>query len=364
MVAEHSAEFEWRGDGEEAEIILYAPDEDIASVYFERALPASRLPGVESPIYAVASEQGSGWVAASSTHAATELISAPARGVLLAADIAAGNLSLPPEELPRLILRNFSEMRLPSLNEAGVRRLCESGARSAAEDGLIEEEDLETFGGRDGESDALGRRAMSAGTRDWDALEEARAYSVEEIMDSEGAETLGLEAGMLVFVLLVGAGNLGRLAIEAHRERILDRVWHGEFDTDPDLPAAPLDTEEARDLLAASEAAANFAAGRSSLLLYALRHALAEPVGNLRTLASWTMGGFGEHGSATVHRRGLSEVRSGEIVVPGGSVAAGTGAMLNSAPPFGVADYEGRWPWEEAGLCERFAGLRWLEQKR
>lgn len=360
-MAEHSAEYKWQGDGEEAEVVLYAPDEGIAESYFERALPASRLPGVESPVYAAASERGSGWVAASSTHAAPDLISTPARGVLLAADVAAESLSVPPEELPRLILRGFSEMRLPALNEAGVRRVCESGARSAAEDGLIEEEDLEMIGRRDGEADALGWRGISAGTRDWDVLEEVRAYPVGEIMDTEGADALGLEAGMLVFVLLVGAGNLGRLAIEAHRERILDRVWHGEFDTAPDIPAAPLDTEEARDLVAASGAAANFAAGRSALLLYALRRALAEPVGGLRTLASWTMGGFGEHGPTTVHRRGLSEVRSSEVVVPGESVAVGTGAMLGSAPPFGVAELEGRWPWEEAGLMERVAQLRSLD---
>jgi tRNA-splicing ligase RtcB (3'-phosphate/5'-hydroxy nucleic acid ligase) len=36
---------------------------------------------------------------------------------------------------------------------------------------------------------------------------------------------------------------------------------------------------------------------------------------------------------------------------------AGTGNMWASAPPFGVPEEEGRWPWEEAGLLERLATL-------
>lgn len=46
--------------------MLYATDDSA----FERVLPAARLPGVESPVYAVASPSGFGWVAASATHAA------------------------------------------------------------------------------------------------------------------------------------------------------------------------------------------------------------------------------------------------------------------------------------------------------
>ena len=41
-MADHAAEYEWRGEGEEAEVVLFAPDD----AAFERVLPAARLPGV------------------------------------------------------------------------------------------------------------------------------------------------------------------------------------------------------------------------------------------------------------------------------------------------------------------------------
>ena len=85
-MAEHVAEFEWRGEGEEAEIVLYAPSPIVVETSFGRALPAARLPGVISPVYAAASEQNFGWVAASETHAAPDLASAPGWGLLLVAD--------------------------------------------------------------------------------------------------------------------------------------------------------------------------------------------------------------------------------------------------------------------------------------
>ena len=38
-------------------------------------------------------------------------------------------------------------------------------------------------------------------------------------------------------------------------------------------------------------------------------------------------------------------------------MVVGTGAMLGSAPTFGVAEVEGVWPWEETGLLERVVTL-------
>jgi tRNA-splicing ligase RtcB len=157
------AEYEWRGEGEEAEIVLYATDDPA----FERALPAATLPGVESPVYAAASHRGFGWAAASTTHVAPDLLSAPLRGLLLVAGTRSDNLGVPPQELMQRALRGLPEAgaRLPSLNESGVGRYCESGARAAAEDGLIEEEDLPLLDVRPGDADALGRRALAAAPR-------------------------------------------------------------------------------------------------------------------------------------------------------------------------------------------------------
>ncbi len=355
-MAEHAADYEWRGEGEGAEIVLYAPDERVAEQAFERILPAARLPGVESPVHAAASPEGLGWAAVSASHAAPDLTSIPLRGLLLVADAALGSLGVSFEDVSRLIPRRLSEVRLPHLTTAGIRRICETGARAAAEDGLIEEEDLALLDPLAGDPDALGRRAISAGDRAWDRPGEARACMVGEVLDAEAAEGRGLDRGTLVFVVSAGAADLGRLALAGHRERILGRVRGGDFGAE-DLPAAPVETGEAADLLAALRSAANFADGRAALVVYALRRALAEFAGNLSIRAAWREGGIEERDGSLAHRGNLAARGERGILVSGGSVVAGTGKMSGSVPPFGVPGEGEDHPWEEAGLLERWAGL-------
>src|SRR5918998_2986559 len=173
-MVEHAADYEWRGEGEGAEVVLYAPGDLTANPAFERVLPATRLPGIESPVYAAVSPEGLGWVAVSASHAAPNLVSVPVRGLLLVADAALGDLGMPPEEVPRMIPRRLSEVRLPRLTGAGIRRICEASARAATEDGLIEEEDLPLLDPLPGDADALQRRAISGGIREWDRPGEVR----------------------------------------------------------------------------------------------------------------------------------------------------------------------------------------------
>jgi hypothetical protein len=355
-MVEHAADYEWRGEGEGAEVVLYAPGDLTANPAFERVLPATRLPGIESPVYAAVSPEGLGWVAVSASHAAPNLVSVPVRGLLLVADAALGDLGVPPEEVPRMIPRRLSEVRLPRLTGAGTRRICEAGARAAAEDGLIEEEDLPLLDPHPSDADALGRRAISAGARDWDRPGEARAYGVGEVLDAGAAEGLGLNQGSFTLVISTGAGDLGRLALAGHRERILSRVRAGDFGEGEDLPAAPVDTEEAADLLAVVGAAANFADVRAALLLYALRQALGDVTGELSLRATWRIGGIEVRDGSLVHRRDLAG-EEGEVLVSGGSVVTGTGKMSRSVPPFGAPEDDGRHPWQEAGLLERWADL-------
>ncbi len=352
-MAEHAGDYEWRGEGENAEIVLYAPDD----AAFESILPAARLPGVESPVHAAASDRNFGWAAVSSSHVAPDLISRPVRCLLVGSDVPVESLGMARSEIPRLISRNIQEVKLPGLGGAGVRRTCESGASSAAEDGLIEEEDLSFFKGREGDPDALGRQTLITGGRDWDRLGEVEAYAVREIHDTDRAGEAGIEEGALTFVLLAGAGDLGRLALAGHRERILGRVWSRDFGSEPDLPAAPADDEAAVDLLAAMDAAANFADGRAALSLYALRRSLESVAGELNLRASWTLGGIEARGGSLVHRRGLAAAGERDLLVAGSDLAVGTGKMWGSAPPFGVEEHEERWPWEVAGLLERLARL-------
>ena len=355
-MVEYAADYEWRGEGEAAEVVLYAPDERIAGSAFERLLPAARLPGVESPVYGAASPEGFGWVAVSASHAAPDLTSAPDRGLLLVADAALGSLGVPPEEVGREISHRLAEVRLPHLTAAGIRRICETGARACAEEGLIEEEDLLLLDPLAGDADALERRAISAADRDWDRLEPVRACAVGETPDAGASESLGLNPGALALVVSVGAGSLGRLALAGHRERIAGRVRGGDFGAEENLPAAPVETEEAADLLAALGAAANFADGRAALLVYALRRALEGLAGSLSLLAAWRVGGIEDRRGALLHRGGLAAAGEGEVLVSGGSVVAGTGKMSGSVPPFGAPEGGGH-PWEEAGLLERWAGL-------
>jgi tRNA-splicing ligase RtcB len=353
-LAEHAAEYEWRGEGDEAEIVLYAPDVSA----FERTLPAAALPGVESPVYAAASQSGFGWAAASTTYAAPDLLSAPLRGLLLVSGTRSENLGVPPQELVQRVLRELPETgtRLPSLNESGAGRLCESGARAAAEDGLIEEEDLSLLDVRSGDVDAIGRRALAAAPREWEGGVEPNLRLVTKILDTEGAESLGLEEGTLALVLRIDAGDLGRLALTVHRERILSRVRSGDFGATPDLPAVPAGSGETEDLVAALHAAANFADARAARAVWMLRRVLGEAAGGLDIRATWRIGGIEER-NGLVHRNDLAWAESGHVLVCGSYAVTGTGNMWSSAPPFGVPEEEGRWPWEEAGLLGRLAML-------
>jgi len=352
-LAERSAEYEWRAEGEEAEIVLYAPDEPA----LERALPATRLPGVETPVYAATSPEGFGCACASATHVSPDLLSAPLRGLLLVAGTRSENSSALPQDLANLMLRDLPEAgsRLPPINEATVGRLCESGARAAAEDGLVEEEDLPLLEPLPGFADALGRRALAAGPPEWAGSVRPEIKVVTEILDTERAESLGLEAGTLTILLVVDAGDLGRLALTAHAERIGGRSE--QFGAPPDLPAAPLGSGEAEDLVAALHAAANFADARAARTVWTLRRLLGEESGGLDIRAAWRAGGIEDRDMRLVHRRNLAVAGEGDVIFCGSYAAAGTGNMWSSAPPFGVRESEGGWPWEEAGLLERQAAL-------
>ena len=355
-MVEHAADFEWRGEGEEAEILLYAPDVATAERTFRQTLAAATLPGVLSPVQAAASDSDLGWISASETHAAPDLISAPARGLLLVAASAA-ELGVPPGEAENFILRNLSEISRPRLSEADVRRASEAGAFWAAEEGLISEDDLALFGYRSsGEPDALPRRALSAGVRDLERPGRIGVHGIAEILDTERAEALNLSTGALAISVETGPEGLGRITLAAHRERILDRIWSEDFGATVELPAAPLETEEAADLLAATRVIANYADARAALRLYELRRALSAE-DRLELRAAWLLGGLTQEDGLLHHRRNLAAAEREDILVVRSFIAAGAGAMLASAPPFGPISEEDSWVWEEVGLLERVASL-------
>jgi RNA-splicing ligase RtcB len=292
-------------------------------------------------------------------------MSVPEWALLIVASAPVESIIEVPEEIPRLISRKLSEVALPDTGEAEVRRVAEFGPLWAAEEGLIEEEDLSLFAQEEaGDADALDRRSVSAGARDWTRPGKVHAFRIAKVLDSDGAESLRLDPGALALAVSVGGEDLGRLATTGHRERILARASGGDFGTPVDLPAAPVGTEEARDLLAATAAVANYAAGRATLVLYALRRALREDAGVLHLRAAPLIGGLEERDGQVVHRNGLAAVGAGEALVVGQTVASGTDGMLGSAPPFApfgaLEGDDGAWAWEEAGILTRWAILERL----
>ena len=367
-MAEHAGEFEWRREGEEAALVVFAPDEPQAERGLERALPFARLTGARTPVFVAASGDSFGGVAASDSHVSPDLFSTPERGVLLVVE-AAGAGGPSAAELTGLVMRDLSETRLPAPSEAWVRRLCESGVRAAAEDGLLQEEDLAYFSTAEGDPDSLGRSAISGGVRGWrERFGTAQAFVTVEILDRDAAEDLGVERGSLVLALRSGAGDLGDTARDAHRRRILARV--DEFGVGNDPVAAPLDSGEARDLISATGAAANFADARTALVVHAARRAVLGAVGEAKIRAAWRIGGLenSREDGAVTHRMGLAAARDGRALVSissaGGIVGCGAGNMCGSVPTFGVAARtDGRDVWEEAGILTRWARIAVSEDR-
>jgi tRNA-splicing ligase RtcB len=110
-------------------------------------------------------------------------------------------------------------------------------------------------------------------------------------------------------------------------------------------------------VIAAMYAAANFADARAARTVWTLRQLVGGAAGGLTIRATWRIGGAEERDGRPVHRRSLALVEDGDALVCGRYAALGTGNMFSSAPPFGVFESEGWWPWEEAGLLERLAAL-------
>ncbi|MGI8650122.1 MAG: hypothetical protein ACR2KW_07055, partial [Rubrobacter sp.] len=165
---DNSEEFVYRRDGEEAEVVVYAPDVEAAGRGFERALRAASLPGTEGVVYAAVSEAGYGHVAVSGS-VSPELASVPERGMLVGCEVPAEDfarrLGVGPGQVGKEISRRIGESMygLPRLDAATLRRVCEAGAEVAASEGVIEEEDLAFLTSLPGDPEAAGRRARLAG---------------------------------------------------------------------------------------------------------------------------------------------------------------------------------------------------------
>lgn len=368
---EHAEDFIWRGDGEEAEVVVYAPDAEAARRGFERASRAASLPGAEGPVYAAVSVPGYGHAVSSSESVSPEMASAPERGLLLSCEAPgedfARRLGVAGHQAGREVARRVGEAMygLPRMNASAMRRVCEVGAEVAASEGVIEEEDLAFLDPLPGDPDSAGRRALLAGEREWgQRFADIDPFSIIEVLDSDALEGFGVEPEGLLIGLSVGAGEMGRIAFSLHRERIAHRILSRDFDHVPDpsgggasLCIAPFETEEAQDFVAASGTVSNFADALAALSLLVVRRALGGVVGEMEVRSAWRSGGVGITGEGAAHRYDLASSGDGDQILSGGALCSGTGAMRSSAPMFPVEGPDGLWPWEEAGLLGRIARL-------
>ena len=262
----------------------------------------------------------------------------PLRGLLLVAGTRSENLGVPPQELMQGVCGNYSEAgaRLPSPERVTGGQALRVGARAAAEDDLIEEEDLPLLDVRPGDTDALGRRALAAAPREWARrVEPDLSGRTTEIHDTEGAESLGLGEGALTIVVRIDAGDPRPPALAAHKERILSRTQSGDFGATPELPAAPAASGEA-DLIAAPTPRPTSRTPAPQGPCGCWRRVLGDAAGGLEIRAAWRTGGIEEQEGRLVHRRGFAWAENGHVLVCGSYAAAGTGNMWASAPPLGV----------------------------
>ncbi|WP_119069507.1 hypothetical protein [Rubrobacter indicoceani] len=369
---DNSEKFVYRRDGEEAEVVVYAPDGEAAERGFGRAVRAASMPGVEGTVHAAAAESGYGHAVVAGGSVSPEMVSAPERGVLLSCEVEAKDfarrLGVAEHQVNREVSRRIGESvyGLPRPDRRSIRRACEAGAEELADAGVIEEEDLAFLGPLAADPEAAGRRALAAGEREWGRLfADVTPYSPSEVFDPDALEDSGFEAEGLLLFLSVGAGELGRLVFSLHRERFRSRILTRDFDfvRDPSggvasLCVGPSESEEAGDFVAASASTANFSDALSALSLFVVRRALGGVLGGIEIRSSWRCGGILQRDGLMLHRDGLAAVEADGVFVCGGNLCSGKGEMESSAPSFYAPEPEGRWPWEEAGLVGRLARLK------
>jgi len=188
---------------------------------------------------------------------------------------------------------------LPRLSERELDEVLTQGARWAVGRGFGAESDdaerCEESGRLPGaDPEAVGERARARGAEQLGTLGSGNHFleldEVAEIFEEEAANAYGLFPGQLVFQVHSGSRGLGHqvcqeaVAALAPRQRDFGPDYAAL--PDPQLAAAPVESDEGRTYLAAMAAAANFAwASRqvmTGLTLRALGRALALSEGALR----------------------------------------------------------------------------------
>jgi tRNA-splicing ligase RtcB len=174
------------------------------------------------------------------------------------------------------------------LNASQERKVLETGARWAVEEGFGSEEDLRhieeggTIPGADPE--LISDRALERGRAQLGTLGSGNHFievqEVEQIGDEEAAEALGLFPGQVTVTIHTGSRGLGHQVCDDYLRvmRQASRRYGIEL-PDPQLCCAPLTSREGKEYMASMAAAANFAFANRQLITGWVRETFEQVLG-------------------------------------------------------------------------------------
>lgn len=188
------------------------------------------------------------------------------------------------EELTRTIYHNcpsgVGEGGAVHLSSRALDQVLESGATWAKANGYATREDLEAT--EDGgcipgaRPEAVPQRARERGVPQLGSLGAGNHFLeidvVDEIFDADVARDFGLQEGCVVVQIHCGSRGLGHEVCGQYLRRLQDAPQRYNIPiADRELAAAPLNSPEGRDYLAAMFAAANYAFANRQVLAHFVR---------------------------------------------------------------------------------------------
>ena len=213
---------------------------------------------------------------------------------LLRSDLAADDLRPRLEALMNQVMRDVpsgvgSSHRGAGLTKTELEGVLRRGAAWAVEErGWGRPDDLdriESRGALEGADPAkVSARAMERGRDQLGTVGSGNHFievgHVEEIYDPDTAAVFGLDEGAVTVLVHSGSRGFGHQVCTDYLETMLDAAGeHGIELPDRQLACAPLDSDPARDYLAAMAAAANYAFANRQRMTHLVREAFARVLG-------------------------------------------------------------------------------------
>lgn len=164
------------------------------------------------------------------------------------------------------------------LSDAEIKEVLELGAKWALKKGFADEEDLEhteDCGCIPGASfDKVSQRARARGRAQLGTIGSGNHFlevqEVSEIFNSKVAAVFGISEGEIVVMMHTGSRGLGHQVASDYIQK-MEREFSIKDLPDRELVYAPLNSQAAKDYLAAMAAAANFAFVNRQLITFQIR---------------------------------------------------------------------------------------------